>query len=635
MKKVLSIIILFFSVYAKAGDIKYPVSTIPENLKKDANAVKRMEKVEFQLLNSHEGVFHYVYAITILNENGDDYAAFSEYYDKFRHINNIDGSLYDASGKLIKKLKAKDIKDLSAVQSIDLMDDYRIKSFEFYWKEYPYTIEFEADIKYNQTFTLPYWVPMEHHNLSVESSSFTVTCPVDYTMRYRNLNYNGEPRQTTEKNKKIYQWEVQQLPAIKREYAAPLWQEIVPMVSLAPTEFQIDDYKGTMYSWKDFGKFMYELKIGRDQLPEDIRQKVIQLTSGATTDREKVVILYHFLQQNTRYISVQLGIGGWQPFEAAYVAKKGYGDCKALSNYMHSLLKAVGIKSYYTLIKGGDYDYYLMDDFPSNQFNHATLCVPLQKDTMWLECTDQTGPAGYQGNFTGNRKALLIDEGGGVIVKTTMYGLNENTQIRKINGAINEDGSLDMNVNTEYRAIQQDKVHDRINYMSNDKIKEVLNEELGLPTYTIKNFKYTEKKESMPDIKEQLDIGVDNYATISGKRIFITPNILNRSSTKLDEDEDRKFDIELPLDWRDVDTVEITIPQGYIPENIPRDVSVKTKFGFYNTTMVIRENKILYVRVNEQYSGHFPAKDFKEFARFCNDKYKSDRSKIVLVKKTE
>ena len=192
-----------------------------------------------------------------------------------------------------------------------------------------------------------------------------------------------------------------------------------------------------------------------------------------------------------------------------------------------------------------------------------------------------------------------------------------------------------MDVNTEYRAIQQDKVHDRINYMSNDKIKEVLNEELGLPTYTIKNFKYTEKKESMPDIKEQLDIGVDNYATISGKRIFITPNILNRSSTKLDEDEDRKFDIELPLDWRDVDTVEISIPQGYIPENIPRDVSVKTKFGFYKTTTVIRENKILYVRVNEQYSGHFPAKDFREFARFCNDKFKFDRSKVVLVKKTE
>ena len=59
------------------------------------------------------------------------------------------------------------------------------------------------------------------------------------------------------------------------------------------------------------------------------------------------------MQNNTRYISIQLGIGGWRPFEAAYVASKGYGDCKALSNYMYSLLKEAGILSYYTLVKAG------------------------------------------------------------------------------------------------------------------------------------------------------------------------------------------------------------------------------------------------------------------------------------------
>jgi len=626
---------LFFCLGAKGSDIKYPASAIPEDLKKNADAVKRMEQREFQLLNSKEGVLHYRYAITILNENGDDLAEFSEYYDKFRRINDIDGSLYDASGKLIKKLKAKDIKDYSAVQSINLMDDYRTKSFDFYWKEYPYTIEFEAEIKIEQTFSLPYWAPMERYNLSVESSTFTVICPADYTIRYHNLNYDHEPVQTTEKNKKIYQWQVQHLPAIKREFAAPYWQEMVPMVSLAPTEFQIDGYKGTMSSWKDFGKFMYDLKTGRDELPDEIKQKALQLTSAATTDREKVTILYHFLQQNTRYVSVQLGIGGWQPFEASYVAKKGYGDCKALSNYMYSLLKAVGIKSYYALINGGDYDYYLMDDFPSNQFNHATLCVPLQKDTMWLECTDQTGPAGYQGNFTGNRKALLIDENGGILVRTTRYGLDENTQIRKITGKVNEDGSLDMMVNTDYRAIQQDKVHDRISYLSNDKIKELLNKELGLPTYTIKNFQYFERKESMPDIKEQLDIVVDKYATISGKRIFITPNILNHSTTKLDENENRKFAISLPLEWRDVDTVVIDIPQGYTPESVPQEVSIKTKFGSYKASTIVKENKIFYLRINEQYAGHFPAKDFNELAKFYNDIYKADRGRVVLVKKME
>jgi transglutaminase-like putative cysteine protease len=632
MRLVSFVISLLSAVSVWGGEIKYPVSAIPQKLLKDADVVKRVEEMEFEINSTKDVTLHYRYVLTILNEKGDKYAGFSEWYDQFRHISSIEGYLYDAAGNQLKKVKTKDMQDVSAVDDISLIDDNRMKAYTFYYRSYPYTVEFDVYLKSDQTFNLPGWYPQEYPNLSVEKSQFTVITPQDYVLRYKNFNYTGQPVQTTEKSRKKYLWSVAALSSVKYEYASPRWQEITPSVSIAPSEFEMEGYKGNMSSWKEYGKFIYQLKKDKDVLPDNVKQKVGQLVAGAKTDVEKIQLLYQFLQQNTRYISIQLGIGGWQPFDAAYVSKKGYGDCKALSNYMYSLLKAAGIRSCYALIKAGDYNHYMIEDFPSNQFNHAILCVPLQKDTMWLECTSQTVPPGYMGEFTGNRKALLIDEDGGTLVSTPKYGLKENSLSRAINATLDASGTLSMKVSTSYGGTQQDDLSSMINALSKEKVQKILQNDLELASYNINNFSYQETKAILPELKEQLDVSVNNYATITGKRIFITPNILNRSGSKITEDTSRTVDLVFYSEYKDEDNYEIEIPEGYKPEAMPSAVSIKTKFGNYFSTVKLTGNKISYHRVMEKFSGRFPAKDQAELAKFYNEIYKADRSRVVLVK---
>ncbi|MDQ3682676.1 MAG: hypothetical protein M3352_06345, partial [Bacteroidota bacterium] len=394
-----------------------------------------------------------------------------------------------------------------------------------------------------------------------------------------------------------------------------------------------EKYKGNMSSWKEFGKFLYTLNQTRDVLPENIKNKVHQLTDNLSNEKEKIKALYNFLQQNTRYISIQLGIGGWQPFDAAYVANKGYGDCKALSNYMYSLLKEVKINSLYALIKAGKGDHYLIEDFPSNQFNHAILCVPLKNDTIWLECTSQTTPAGYMGEFTGNRKALVIDENGGTLVKTPRYGLTENLQLRSIVGKLEKDGSMNAKIVTRYRSIQQDGLHQLINGLSKEKMKETLQEGLEFATYNIIDFKYVEQKQALPQIEETLEIYVSNYATFTGKRFFVTPNFLNRSVAKLNQDESRKYNLSFNYAYKDVDSVEIEIPTGYEAESIPQAVSLKTKFGTYNSQVRLDGNKIFYIRERQQFAGTFLTAEYEELVKYYSDIYKADHSRVVFVSK--
>jgi hypothetical protein len=616
-----------------AGEGEYAVNRIPAALLKGAHAVKRTEKIVFEVKNAGEAILYRKYAITILNENADMYAGFSEYYDKLHEIKNIEGTLYDANGKELKKLKNRQVLDLSGSDDNNLIDDNRVKAHHFFHKTYPYTVQYEVEIKYNGTLFFPSWIPREHEHFAVQYSSITITTPLSYSVRNRSFNYSGEPVVATGNRSKSTTWEARELPAIEDEFAAPGWYERNTAVFFGPTDFEIEKHKGSMTSWEEFGKFVYNLKEGKDRLPEKVRQLVHDITDHLSDDRQKVAKLYEYLQKNTRYISIQLGIGGWQPFDARYVAEKAYGDCKALTNYMYSLLKEAGIASFYTLVKAGRKANMVLPDFPSQQFNHVILFVPVRNDTIWLECTSQTLPAGYLSDFTADRYALAITEQGGKLVRTPRYGLKENLEVRRIQAVLKEDATLNIHANTQYGGLQQDYYHNMINSLSGEKIREWLQERLDFATYHIVKYGYTETRNTVPVVDESLQIEVSNYATITGKRLFIVPNIMTRSTSKLPADVERKNDLEMGFAYRDIDTVEIELPAGYTIESLPKEASIHTNFGKYTSSVKMEGNKLFYYRDMEHNGGRFAASEYAALVKFFDAIYKSDRSKVVLVRK--
>lgn len=619
---------------AFAGEGDYAVGRIPANLLINANAVKRYEDIRFEVSDLEKARYFRKVAYTILNEKGDKFAKLLEYYDKLQTVVSIEGRLFDETGKKIKILRNADVQDRSGTEGGSLADDNRIKFHSFYHKIYPYTVEYEVELKFNYTMFYPGWIPLDDENISLEFGKMAVILPEGINFRYKAFNYPKEPDITNQKSFKTYSWELKNLPAVEREIASPNWFEITPVICMAPVEFAVEGYKGNMASWQDFGKFVYALKSGRDQLPENIKRIVHELTDQVEEPQKKVALLYEFLQKNSRYISVQLGIGGWQPFDANYVATNRYGDCKALSNYMYSLLKEAGVKSFYTLVKSGYDKHFFISSFPScSQFDHVILSVPMKKDTIWLECTDQTLPPGYLSGFTSDRYALMIDENGGSLVKTPRYTMADNMQIRKIKAEVNADGQLVTDVVTVYTARQQDQLHSLINSYSKDKVSEYLKKEIDIPTYDVVSFNYKEERSTLPSIKEDLKITSNNYAQITGKRLFLCPNLLSKNRSKLSLDSTRKYDIDIAYSYTDIDSVEIKIPAGYKPEAMPKNTQIAGSFGKYASYVVVSDEKIVYYRSMERFMGRFPAKKYDEMVNFYNQIYKADNSTLVFVKK--
>ncbi len=366
-----------------------------------------------------------------------------------------------------------------------------------------------------------------------------------------------------------------------------------------------------------------------------LNAKVHALTDGISDPEKKVAVLYDYLQKNTHYVGIQLGIGGMQTFDAMYVASKKYGDCKALSNFMISLLKEAGIKANAVIIEAGTRPDDFVKDFTYDPFDHVICCVPLQKDTMWLECTSQFLPAGYLSDFTANRYGLLIDENGGELVHTPAYLLKDNLQERKVTAVLGDDGVLKVQSQTSYKAACQDQVEDLIKSLSKEDQLKYLKSQFDLPTYDVNAFNYSEDySKRLPVIRESLDLTVTDYAQISGKRIFINPDILTRSKVKLIEDKERRLDIEFRDEYCHIDSIQIAIPAGYETEARPENIQLQSKYGKYETRIAVGPDKIVYYRKFERYSGRFPRTDYAAVVKFYNEIYKSDHSKIVLVKKS-
>ncbi len=630
---ILLLVLTFLSheAFCLAKEKPYKVSDIPEELREDAVAVVRNSEVTFKVQSVSRAQKQTLYAITILEENGDYFANFNVWYDKFVSISNIKITIFDEDGDIIERVKSSDIKDYSSFSNYSIYDDNRQKVYVPNINSYPFTIEIQYDQDYNGLFVYPTWQPVEGYDLSVEKSSFKVICPEMLNYRTYELNLTGDPDSTIDSGKKIKEWKLSGYKAVEREQHSPYLYEFTPIVYTAPCDFKIEGFEGNMETWESLGEWAYKLLDGRNEITPETREEILALVEGVNDKRERARIIYEYVQENTRYVSIQEGIGGWQPMPAIQVDELGYGDCKALSNFTRSLLYEAGIDAFYTKVKAGPEAKDMLADFVSNQSNHIILCVPIDKDTIWLECTSQISPFGYIGNFTDDRNVLVLTPDGGKLVRTRRYSLEENRQLTHARVDLSDIEGSTAQINCTYSGLQYDNVSSLLRKSVSNREKWLLNN-IDIENFTVNDFSIepVDGKDVVPEIVTELDISISNYVSQVGGRLFVPLNLMNATSYIPPRYRNRKQDIVLSYPFTDIDSVRYTLPDGYVIESSPEGCDIKSEFGEYSVSISTEGDELLYVRKRIMYEGKYPASSYNDFRQFYTDLSKQDDAKLVL-----
>lgn len=636
MKRIIEYIFasILLSAQAVAADKpEYAVASIPMELLKDADYVIREESILFKVSSISKAVERVKIVVTILNQRAADEADLILFYNDHFRIKSMKGAMYNQNGKELTKIRQGDIRDYNATSSGQFMDDNRAKIVDLDPPYYPVTIEHEYEIEYSGIFIYPDWEPRSRIRSSVEKSEFTILTPDVIPVRIKSRFLYSEPIQTVENGIRSYKWSVAGLPAIK-EYEPNQCRhsDNNPRLMTAPVTFEFGGFKGNMETWEGFGKWIWQLNEGRDALPETTVAAVQQMTDGLD-ERAKIEKLYKYLQSKTRYVGIQLGIGGLQTFEASVVDKLGYGDCKGLTNYMKAMLNAVDIQSYYALVKAGDLESDIDADFPSSQFNHVILCAPLEQDTIWLECTSQNMPFSFLGQFTSNRHALLVTEEGGKLVKTKSFTRDDNFMRRYVEIRISETGDASVSAETSYGGYQSDYFL-YLKTKSYDDQKKQLYERFGMSGVEIRDFSFSQKDNDLGETTEKLSMAIRRYASMSAKRMTFNPNVLNKTAFNLPALENRQSDIDVKYSYFDADTVKIFLPDKFYPEFLPEEKRIESEFGEYYSKTIAGERTITYIRIVKKNAGTYPAEKYTEYANFIREISKADNSKIALKSET-
>jgi hypothetical protein len=627
------LVVLFTTTLLFAQKSEYSTLTISDSLKENANAIVRLNQIDIVIASQRSMNIKNKRVVTVLNENGFDAVDAYENYDKSSPVKNILATVYDAFGKEIKKIKKGDFRDVSAVSGSTLFSESRYIYLDYTPIQYPFTVVFESEIETSNTAFIPQWMPLNDYAVSIEKSILNVSFPSNLGFKYKGFNFSNFNIKKTVDTSTELSYTATKMLAQKDETASPSLSTLFPRVMLGLELFHLEGVDGNAKTWTEFGKWYSEKVLaGTTDLTEATKAKIKALVGAETDPIKKAQIIYKYVQEKSRYISVQVGIGGWKPMLASDVDRLGYGDCKALSNYTKALLNAVDVRSYNTVLYGNPRKRDIESDFVSMQGNHMVLAIPNKDKYIFLECTSQVDPFGYQGTFTDDRNVLIMKPEGGEIVRTNIYEDSGNTQISKGNYTIAENGDFfgKIGIVSEGSQYNQKFHNDKLSAAETDKFYK----DYWSTINNLKIKKITFKNDSDKiSFTENAEISAINYGNISANKMMFVINVFNPLTQSVKRIRNRKNPLEIQRGSVDIDEIEIALPANFSIEFLPGNVELNSKFGEYKTEIIKKDNNnIIYKRKFFLKKGLYTNKEYDEFRLFMEQISRNDNAKIILTK---
>lgn len=588
-------------------------------------------------------------AYKILRPDGSEHGFVAVSFNPNRKVTNLRGWSIPAQGKDYE-VKEKDAVEIALpkISNSELVSDVRDKVIRIPAADPGNLVGYEYETEESPLVLQEAWAFQDNH--PVKDAKFTLILPPGW--EYKAWWRNHETVEPVSAGANQWQWTLSDIKGLRSESRMPPWPGVAGFMLVNFYPAGSNGIERSFRDWPQMGVWYASLTRGRRDTTPEIKQKVASLTANAATPFEKMRAIAEFMQKDIRYVAISLGIGGFQPHSAAETFQHRYGDCKDKATLMSAMLKEVGIDSDYVIInteRGS-----VASDSPAelHAFDHVILAIRLPESVqasasvaatlenakigrvLFFDPTNTYVPFGQIGGYLQDNYGLLVSQTGGELVAlpklpAAATGTTRRGTLR-LDAAGNFTGDF---VETHLGdAAWEQREYLKTVGKESDKIKAVeslLSE--SLPNYTLTRASVENLNRNDQPFGFTYSVVGARYAKTAGDLLLVRPRVLGvEASGLLEKKEPRQFPVIFEGPHKDTDSFEITLPAGYVVDDLPPPVDLDFSFGSYHSKTEASGNVLKYTRTLEIKELSVPLAKMEDLKRFYRVIAGDERSTAVL-----
>ena len=507
--------------------------------------------------------------IKILKKTGLEYATIEIPVYRNDHLSSFKGYTYNLVNGKIEKIK---------ISTSDRLEEKRngnvtIAKFVFKNAKEGSVIEYTYELESNFIGEIPSW--KFQHSIPTVFSEIVYDAPDFITFYFTSKGYI--PITIYKKESNIagitrYTWGMVDLPAFKNEPYLT-----TPENYIASINFHIESIKmrnGIVHSfaqtWDDVCKTLRESEYFGEQLKSKKWSKELskQLSQGRPPIKAMQAI-YAYVRDNMKWNEIN-SIGSYETVEKALKAKTG--SSADINLLLAVLLKEAGIMTYPVVLSTREHGKVMPGHATIDDFDYVIVRCIIDGTDYSMDATEKNAPLGFLPERCLSDQGWIYKDMVLEPVKISPSGTDKTIVNQMLSFSEGKFKGKIQERRFDYAAFEQRES------LSNEKEEKWIEKlEKANNGLKINSLSFSNKDSLNKPIISLYEVEISDNAEVTDKMIYFKPMFFEKKTKNIFETENRLYPVEFPEPIYEMVGTTISIPEGYMVAELPKDTILKTK----------------------------------------------------------